>query len=113
MNNGIYLLFFKSKNFDFGTGILVVNHCIANGGDTLYSYSGSIKDDQAILYLVKHDSKAHSFFGDSVKLKLNLNCHPEPEGYLLRGNVENLQTIPLVIKAKFIGHLTEPKDFSI
>ena len=49
----------------------------------------------------------HSFFGKLGKLRLNLICNPEPEGYLLKGKVENLQTVPLVIKAKFIGHLNE------
>jgi len=112
MNNGIYLLIFKSNNIDFGTGILVVNHCIANGGDTIYSYSGSVEDDRVVLDLVKHNSEAHAFFGNLGKLKLNLTCHQEHEGYLLKGNVENLQTVPLVITAKYISQLTESIDSS-
>ena len=112
MNNGIYLLTFKSKNIDFGTGILTVNHCVLNGGDTIYSYSGSIKDNQVIIDLIKHNREVHSFFGNLGKLRLNLLCNPEPEGYLLKGKVENLQTVPLVIKAKFIGHFNETMDSS-
>ncbi len=112
MNNGIYLLIFKSKNIDFGTGILIVNNGIANGGDTIYTYSGKLSDEQVILELSKHNIEAHSFFGNLGKLRLNLVCHPEPEGYLLKGNVENLQTVPLVIKAKFIGHIIEDTNLN-
>lgn len=112
MNNGIYLLIFKSKNMEFGTGILVVNHSVLNGGDIIYSYSGSIKDNEVIIDLIKHNSEVNSFFGNFGKLRLNLLCNPEPQGYLLKGKVQNLQTVPLVIKAKFIGHFNETIDSS-
>ncbi|WP_111884538.1 MULTISPECIES: GrlR family regulatory protein [unclassified Acinetobacter] len=110
MNNGVYLLIFKSINIDFGTGILVVNNNIANGGDTIYSYTGEINDTQVVFEFIKHNIEAHSLFGNVGKLKLNLTCHPEPEGYLMKGNVENIQSVPLVIKAKFIGHIAKESN---
>lgn len=105
MNNGIYYLTFKSQDRDFGTGLLIVNDTEVYGGDSFYSYKGIIESDRVIINLFKHTPIAHSFFGDFDKLKLNLNSHSEAGGYLLKGNVENLQTVPLVIKAKFIGQL--------
>lgn len=105
MKNGVYLLTFESNSNDFGTGILVVNNSVANGGDGIYSYSGKIDDKKVILDLFKHNLEAHSFFGNFGKIKLNLAYHPEPQGYILRGNVENIQTVPLTVTAKFIGQL--------
>ena len=105
MNNGIYFLIFESQNKDFGTGLLILNDPVVYGGDSFYSYQGVIESDRVIINLFKHTSTAHSFFGDYDKIKLNLVSHSASGGYLLTGNVENLQTVPLVVKAKFIGQI--------
>ncbi|MBJ9956132.1 hypothetical protein KTH73_04195 [Acinetobacter courvalinii] len=103
MKDGIYLLTFKSSDKDFGNGILVVDDEIADGGDTTYSYNGYIEENRLILSLSKHNINVHSLFGGSGSLKLNLTFQEDNQGYMLHGNVENLQTVPLLVQAKLIG----------
>ncbi len=105
MNNGIYFLSFKSQDKDFGTGLLIVDNDKIYGGDSFYSYKGTLESNILIINLFKHTATSHLFFGSHDKIKLNLICHSELGGYLLTGNVENLQTVQLVVHAKFIGQL--------
>lgn len=85
--------------------MLIVNDLVVYGGDSFYSYKGIIESDRVVINLFKHTYTAHSFFGDHDKIELNLTFHSEAAGYLLKGNVQNLQTVSLVVKAKFIDQL--------
>ncbi|WP_333663103.1 GrlR family regulatory protein [Acinetobacter sp.] len=107
MKNGIYSLIFRSDGEDFGSGILVVKDDLVNGGDSIYSYKGFIEEDRLILNLAKHNMDSHSLFGNLGVLKLNLVFHDDTQGYILKGNIENIQTVPLLVYAKFIGDLIE------
>ncbi|MCH7392741.1 hypothetical protein MMP66_00430 [Acinetobacter dispersus] len=103
MKDGIYLLTFKSEEKDFGIGVLVVDDSKANGGDITYSYNGIIEENRLVLSLNKHNINIHSFFGDFGLLKINLSFHEDNQGYILHGNIENLQSVPLLVQAKLIG----------
>ncbi|EKL55140.1 hypothetical protein J587_1759 [Acinetobacter baumannii 144107] len=39
------------------------------------------------------------------EIKINLIFHKDSAGYLMNGNVENLQTIPLIVQAVCVGEL--------
>lgn len=106
MKNGIYSLIFKSEGKDFGNGILVVADERALGGDLIYVYKGEVEGNTLVLELTQHNQHAHSIFGNLNALKVNLNLYSESNGYILKGNVENLQTVPLIVDAKFIGDLS-------
>jgi len=106
MKNGIYSLIFKSEGKDFGNGILVIENERALGGDLIYVYKGEVEENTLILELTQHNEHSHSVFGNLHILKINLNLHSESNGYILKGNVENLQTVPLIVAAKFIGDLS-------
>lgn len=103
MKDGIYLLTFKSQDKDFGSGILVVDDSVVNGGDITYSYNGIIEENRLVLSLNKYNVNIHSLFGDFGSLKLNLSFQENNQGYILHGNVENLQSVPLLVQAKLIG----------
>ncbi|WP_336948755.1 GrlR family regulatory protein [Acinetobacter junii] len=105
MRNGIYSLFFKSEGQNFGHGFLVVQDGFANGADSTYSYNGKIEQDRLILTLNKYNYEVNSYFGTMSEIKINLNFHEDSLGYLMNGNVENLQTIPLIVQAVFVGNL--------
>ncbi|WP_288402248.1 GrlR family regulatory protein [uncultured Acinetobacter sp.] len=105
MKNGIYSLSFRSDGKNFGSGILVIDDNLANGGDITYTYNGVVSENRLILSLKKHNLDVHSFFGNSGLLKINLNFHEDSQGYMLSGNVENMQSIPLLVQAKKIGEL--------
>ncbi|CAA0252474.1 GrlR family regulatory protein [Acinetobacter baumannii] len=105
MRNGIYSLFFKSEGHNFGNGILVVQDGFANGADTIYSYNGKIEQDRLILTLNKYNYDVDSYFGAMSEIKINLIFHKDSAGYLMNGNVENLQTIPLIVQAVCVGEL--------
>lgn len=105
MKDGIYLLTFKSQDKDFGSGILVVDDSLVNGGDTTYSYNGIIEENRLVLSLNKHNLNVHSLFGNFGSLKINLSFKEDDQGYILHGNVENLQSVPLLVQAKLIGRI--------
>ncbi|MDO3664786.1 GrlR family regulatory protein [Acinetobacter higginsii] len=105
MKDGIYLLTFKSQDKYFGSGILVVDDSVVNGGDTTYSYNGVIEENRLVLSLNKHNINIHSLFGNFGSLKLNLNFQEDNQGYILHGNVENLQSVSLLVQAKLIGKI--------
>ncbi|EOR06414.1 hypothetical protein MMP65_19215 [Acinetobacter sp. ANC 3926] len=105
MKDGIYLLTFKSQDKDFGSGILVVDDSLVNGGDTIYSYNGVIEENRLVLILNKHNVNVHSIFGNFGSLKINLSFQEDDQGYILHGNVENLQPVPLLVQAKLIGRI--------
>ena len=107
MKNGIYSLTFQSDGKGFGSGILVIEDDFANGGDDTYTYNGMIEEDRLILSLKKHNMDVHSFFGNFSLIKLNLNFIESNHSYILKGNVENLQSIQLIVQSKFIGELNE------
>lgn len=105
MKNGIYSLSFRSGGKDFGSGVLVVEDGLVNGGDATYSYNGTIDGNRLTLNLKKYNLDVHSFFGDSDLLRLHLIFHDDNQGYMLSGNVENMQSVQLLVQAKKIDEL--------
>ncbi|MGG2096163.1 GrlR family regulatory protein [Acinetobacter haemolyticus] len=105
MKNGIYALFFETDGNSFGHGILVVEDGLANGADSTYTYNGKFEESRLILGLNRYNFSVNSYFGNLGFIKVNLNFQEDDLGYVLTGNIENLQTIPLKVQAKFIGDI--------
>lgn len=105
MKDGIYFVQFKSNIQDFGTGTVVVQNKIINGGDFGFSYKGKIEGDKVNLDIQQHDSSVSSVMGQASQHDLNLKIQETSNGYNLVGGSDFAPGVKITVEAKFIGDL--------
>ncbi|WP_436897706.1 GrlR family regulatory protein [Acinetobacter gyllenbergii] len=105
MNNGIYFVNFRSNIADFGSGTVVVNNEVVNGGDYGFAYKGRIEGDNLTLRVSQHDSNVVSVMGGMGDFDLFLKIQPTGYGYHLEGETPIAPNVRIMGEAKFIGDL--------
>ncbi|WP_312240976.1 GrlR family regulatory protein [Pantoea sp.] len=105
MKNGLYAVSFISNQQDNGGGVISIRDGALNGGDTGYTYQGTIKEGKTTLQVKQHDNQVISVFEITGDFDVDLDFRDTEEGFEAEGNVQGEQELAIKIRGKYISAL--------